>query len=74
VDFSQAGLSGVIYYHGGSQKYYEYVNSQWQEVEQGKMNRVLDDKAYIDMPNASTYWFLDPRRIHLGLRVSFNFD
>jgi len=26
------------------------------------------------MPNASTYWFLDPRRIFFGLRLSFNFD
>ena len=74
VDFSQVGHAGVIYYQGASGKYFEYVNSQWQEVEGGKMQKVLDDKAYIDMPNASTYWFLDPRRIYFGLRASFTFE
>jgi outer membrane receptor protein involved in Fe transport len=74
VDFSQNGLAGVIYYQGSSGKYYEYVNSQWSEVEQGRLDRILDDKAYIDMPNASTYWFLDPRRIYFGIKLSFDFD
>jgi len=74
VDFTQAGLKGVIYYQGSSGNYYEYVNSQWQQVEQGRLNRILEDKAYVDMPNADTYWFLDPRRVYFGLKVSFNFD
>lgn len=74
VDFAQAGQGGVIYYQGASQKYYEYVNNQWQEVEQGRLGNILDNKAYIDMPNASTYWFLDPRRVYFGLRLSFNFE
>jgi outer membrane receptor protein involved in Fe transport len=73
VDFSQAGLPGVVYYHGANETYYEYVNSHWQEVEQGRLGQILDDKAYIDMPNASTYWFLDPRRVYFGVKVSFNF-
>jgi len=74
VDFTQVGLPGVIYYQGATAKYFEYVNSQWQEVDQGRLGKILGDKAYIDMPNASTYWFLDPRRVHFGLRVSFNFE
>ena len=74
VDFAQTGLAGVIYYQGASDRYYEYVNSQWQEVEPGRMAKILEDKAYIDMPNASTYWFLDPRRIYFGIKVSFTFD
>ena len=57
----------------GSGKYYEFTNGQWSQVDQNRVNKALDDKAYIDMPNASTYWFLDPRRIFFGLKVSFNF-
>lgn len=60
------------YYHPASGKYYEGVNGQWVEVEKSKLNQALKDKAYIDMPNASTYWFLDPRKIYFGVRVSFD--
>jgi hypothetical protein len=74
VDFSQVGLPGVIYFRGANRAYYEYVNNQWTEVEQGRLGRILTDKAYIDMPNASTYWFLDPRKIFFGVKVSFDFD
>jgi len=74
IDLPQTGQAGVMYYQGLSGKYFEYVNSQWSEVERGRLNKVLDQKAYIDMPNASTFWFLDPRRFYFGLKVSFNFD
>jgi outer membrane receptor protein involved in Fe transport len=74
VDFSTAGLPGVIYFQGSSAGYFEYVNRMWQPVEQSRLDKVLKDKAYIDMPNASTYWFLDPRQFFFGLKVSFNFD
>jgi hypothetical protein len=52
--------------------YREYVNGQWVEVDKNRVDKLLDDKAYIDMPNASTFWFLNPRRIFFGLRFSFN--
>jgi len=74
VDFTQQGLPGVIYYQGSTGNYYEYVNTQWGQVDSGRLQKILDDKAYIDMPNPSTYWFLDPRQIYFGLRLSFNFE
>jgi outer membrane receptor protein involved in Fe transport len=52
--------------------YREYVSGQWVEVDKNRVDKMLDDKAYIDMPNASTFWFLNPRRIFFGLRFSFN--
>ena len=52
--------------------YREYVNGQWVEVNKNRVDKLLEDKAYIDMPNASTFWFLNPRRIFFGLRFSFN--
>ena len=52
--------------------YREYVNGQWVEVDKNRVDKLLEDKAYIDMPNASTFWFLNPRRIFFGVRFSFN--
>jgi outer membrane receptor protein involved in Fe transport len=74
VDFSQAGLAGVIYFQGSTSKYFEYSSNRWQEVDPARLSKILDDKAYIDMPNASTYWFLDPRRFYFGVKLTFNFD
>jgi hypothetical protein len=34
---------------------------------------VLDDKAYIDMPNFDSINFLEPRNIFFGVRLSFDF-
>jgi outer membrane receptor protein involved in Fe transport len=74
IDPTKPGKARAIYYEGTTGKYYEYTNSKWSPVEQSRIDKVMDDKAYIDMPNASTYWFLNPRNIFFGLRVSFNFS
>jgi hypothetical protein len=72
IDPTKPGKARAIYYEGVSGKYFEYANEQWSEVEKKRIDRILKDKAYIDMPNASTFWFLDPRDIYFGLRVSFD--
>ena len=51
-------------------RYYQWVNNAWQEVDGGKLGQVMDDKAYIDMPNMETFTFLNPRRIFYGLRLT----
>ena len=48
-----------------------FVNGQRQEVDPGKLEQVLDDKAYIDMPNQEAFTFLNPRNIFYGIRLSF---
>jgi outer membrane receptor protein involved in Fe transport len=78
VDLTQPGRARLIYYDNNASsqtfgKYYEYANNQWSQVDQNRINKILSDKAYIDMPNASTYWFLDPRKIYFGLKLSFDF-
>jgi outer membrane receptor protein involved in Fe transport len=78
VDFRQTGKPRLIYYDNNEKsqtygQYFEYVNNQWSQVDQQRIDKILADKAYIDMPNASTYWFLDPRRIFFGLKISFDF-
>jgi len=61
------------YYDRASKKYYEVVNGNWSEVGKNEMQKILDDKAYIDMPNDNSINFLDPRQIFFGINLSFNF-
>jgi outer membrane receptor protein involved in Fe transport len=71
---SETGTSPAIYFDASTDKYWQYVNSQWSQVDQAKIDQINKDKAYINMPGASTFWFLNPRQIFFGLRVSFNLD
>jgi len=72
----------TIYYDGNTGKYWQYTNDpsipnirdRWSLVGQTRIDQINKDKAYIDMPNPSTYWFLNPRNITWGLRVSFDID
>ncbi|MBI5472958.1 MAG: TonB-dependent receptor [Ignavibacteriae bacterium] len=61
-----------FYYVANSRQYYQLVNGSWQEVESARLQKVLDDKAYIDMPNLDTFSFLNPRNIFYGIRLSFD--
>ena len=72
IDPSKPGKERPLYYEGSTGKYYEYKNQQWSEVDKARIDKILDDKAYIDMPNPSTFWFLNPRNIYFGIRLSFN--
>lgn len=72
----RGGKARAWYYEDVSGGYFEWKDVagtlQWVQVDKSKVDQVLKDKAYIDMPNASTYWFLDPRKIYFGLRFSFD--
>lgn len=78
INQNQAGKTRPIYYEGTSGKYWQYIlnpdglTGQWAEVDKQRVDQVLKDKAYIEMPNQSTFWFLDPRQIFFGLRLSFD--
>jgi outer membrane receptor protein involved in Fe transport len=70
----------AIYYEGTTGRYWQVVASpgspngrKWTEVDKARIDKILSDKAYIDMPNQSTWWFLDPRRITFGVKLSFDF-
>ncbi len=69
----------AIFYEISTGKYWwygphGYSNGQagWWQVPSDRMNEVLADKAYIQMPQESTFWFLDPRTFYFGLTFSFN--
>jgi len=42
-------------------------------VNQATIDQINKDKAYINMPSISTFWFLNPRQIFFGLKLSFDF-
>ena len=67
------GDSGVIYWERTSGKYMEFKGGTWLEVENARIQDILKNKAYIDMPNMSSFNFLNPRRITIGIRTNFNF-
>jgi len=72
---------GVIYYDATTKKYYErveaYQNEElvmvWSQVDKKRLNKILDNKAYIDMPNQTFSTFLNPRDIFFGLTLSYHF-
>lgn len=62
----------AFYYDEVSKKYYQWNGTTWNKVDDGKIDEVMKNKAYIDMPNLEYTGFLNPRNIFWGIR--FNFD
>ncbi len=67
----EAGAGDPLYYVPEQQKYYEWNGSSFVDADQGRVDQVLDDKAYIDMPNRTWATFLNPRNVFFGMRVTF---
>ena len=63
----------VIYCEKMTGRYMEYKNEQWSEVDHARMKKILDNKAYIDMPDIKAFTFLNPRKWVFGLSMSFEF-
>jgi outer membrane receptor protein involved in Fe transport len=61
----------AIYWDKPTGRYMQYVSGSWQQVPQGRMQTILDNKAYIDMPNISAFDFLNPRQFYFGINLSF---
>lgn len=62
-----------IYYVSSTKQYMQYTDGQWKQVDQSKVDQVLNDKAYIDMPNQSFFTFLNPRNIYIGFTINYHF-
>jgi outer membrane receptor protein involved in Fe transport len=69
-----AASAKVIYYEGTTGRYWQCTDSQWAEVSKSRLDRINEDHSYIDMPGPSTYWFLNPRAVMFGARVSFDLN
>lgn len=61
----------ALYYNTLEKNYYQYENGNFVEADGSYVNKVLEDKAYINMPNQRFFNFLDPRTIRVGVRFSF---
>ena len=64
--------NGLIYYDETSKGYYEFVNASWQVVDSSRMDKIIKDKSYIDMPNLGFFTFLNPRDIYFGLKFNIS--
>jgi outer membrane receptor protein involved in Fe transport len=70
------GVPGEVYYDFASGKYMEDSdgNKNWREVDTSRIDRILKTKAYIDMPNKTSFTFLNPRQIFFGMRITFELN
>jgi hypothetical protein len=68
--FLEPGRRVLFFLNDGSNQYMEFVNGSWQRADQGFVDQVLKDQAYIDNPNELDRAFLNPRSVIFGLRVS----
>lgn len=71
MDYSNP-QSGVIYYESSTGDYLQFENGQWQKADKKFVDKVIEDKAYIDMPNLTHFTFLDPRSIFWGVRLTID--
>ncbi len=62
----------TIYFDAATGTYQQNNGSGWSRVDQGKIDQVLEDKAYIDMPNQEFFAFLGRRDIFFGLKFNVN--
>jgi len=58
------------YWAADSQTYSRWNGESWEEVPSNEVDQMIEDKAYIDMPNLRFNTFLNNRRITLGIRVT----
>lgn len=64
--------TSAYYYDAVSGGYYQWTNGAWEAVSGSRMDYVLDNKAYIDMPNLSYMTFLNPRDVFFGIKFNIN--
>lgn len=67
-------LREMYYYIADSETYmaFDQDTGTWIEADDGRIDKILDTKAYIDMPNQTYFWYLGPRDIYFGLRISMD--
>ncbi len=63
-----------IYYDDATETFMQWTEEGgWAEVDKSYYDKVIENKAYIDMPNQTYYVFLLPRDIFFGLSLSYKF-
>ena len=64
-----------IYYDAATDTYRQWDHNSGLDsgVEEAFLDKVVDDRAYIDMPNQSSFIFLSPQDIFVGINISYDF-
>lgn len=60
-----------LYYNYMDETYYQYDGAQFVPADADLVKKTLDNKAYIDMPNYTSFVFFNPRNILVGVRLNF---
>lgn len=60
-----------LYFNSADDTYYQWRNGGWVQADKDFVRKVLDDKAYIDMPNLNSLTFFNPRNVIFGVRITF---
>lgn len=60
-----------LYYNYADENYYQYRNGSFVLADKSFVDKVLKDKAYIDMPNLTSFAFFNPRNVVFGVRITF---
>ena len=62
----------ALYYNTLEGQYYQYTESGgFMNADKNYVQKVLDEKAYINMPNQRYFNFLNPRTFRVGIKFSF---
>ena len=57
--------------YDGPGTYWQYTEDSWDLADEEYIDWVLENKAYIDMPNFTYFTFLNPRMITFGIKFNF---
>ena len=60
----------TIYWEYDSRAFLVWRDGAWGPADAQRVNQVLEDKAYIDMPNQNFLTFLNPRDVYWGIRLT----
>ena len=63
--------SRALYWVSGENQFYQFVEGNFVVADEGFVSQVLEDKAYIDMPNQNFFTFFNPRSFQFGVKFSF---
>lgn len=69
----ETGRTRPLYYVPDESRYYRWNDEAgaFEQADRDFVDQVMEDKAYIDMPNQEYFSFFNPRNIIFGLRLSF---
>jgi len=69
------GIEDIYYWIEEEDMYMSYsaADNDWTQIDDGTVQKVIDDKAYIYNPPNESLMFLSPRDIFMGVKLSYNF-